>query len=640
MKRKVFGGFVCLILLLSAVFCAPTALADGEFDVVRIKLSIGSPVETPFFVDGNYSIFEDPSVVLPRQLYTVKLEENELRLYYAGTVLYSGATLTLIQHEPTPDRNNFIFMDNEAHGHRGYLGDMHFTIFEGAIRAINHVYLEEYLYGVVPYEMSNSWPIEALKAQTIAARTYAVDHMGGGGSYDMVDTTANQVYKGYNASYANAIAAVDGAGKQVLKCGDAYVPTYYAASNGGQIDIPQHVWSSDADVMPYHVIQPDPFDTANPYSVQEVLIFPKTITDTEKIAYQKSTDGQMVAYDNGEKENAERYLKVSCLSAVTEAGYIAGVTDDIEIVGINSMTAHTYDGKHGLTNDYTGANPCTCFSMANINMTVRAGRYVPNPEAGIMRGDCNGDGKISITDYTLVRLHILNLKPLTGDKLTAADVNKDGKVSITDYTLTRLQILDLKDIPQDPDSDILITEEVAVNFTIDMHAFDDMDGLYRAFNNSSLRLFTIEETDTGFGLYHRRYGHGIGMSQRGAQQMAQTVNPETITVENPEGTTFTGAEILTFYYPNTTIDTLAISKTPLTALGTAPNDTDTNATVDCETSMNVRSEPNTDCTVLGRLPRGCRIQVTQANVTEGWHKINYGEQEAYMSADLVTLDAP
>lgn len=64
-------------------------------------------------------------------------------------------------------------------------------------------------------------------------------------------------------------------------------------------------------------------------------------------------------------------------------------------------------------------------------------------------GDGNGDGKISITDYTQARLDILGLKSLTGAYKKASDINGDGKISITDYTLMRLDILGLKPVTSD-----------------------------------------------------------------------------------------------------------------------------------------------------------------------------------------------
>ena len=67
----------------------------------------------------------------------------------------------------------------------------------------------------------------------------------------------------------------------------------------------------------------------------------------------------------------------------------------------------------------------------------------------------------------------------------------------------------------------LIQEPVTVTATINLHELDKSGGLYQAFTNTSLRLFAVEETDTSWNIYHRRYGHGVGMSQRGAQTRAR-----------------------------------------------------------------------------------------------------------------------
>ena len=76
---------------------------------------------------------------------------------------------------------------------------------------IAHVYIEDYLYGVVPYEMGNSSNVEALKAQAVAARTYTVRMMSRRASnrYDVVDTTSDQVYRGTPSGNANCVTAID-----------------------------------------------------------------------------------------------------------------------------------------------------------------------------------------------------------------------------------------------------------------------------------------------------------------------------------------------------------------------------------------------------------------------------------------------
>ena len=90
---------------------------------------------------------------------------------------------------------------------------------------------------------------------------------------------------------------------------------------------------------------------------------------------------------------------------------------------------------------YTGDAVATGMTVKRIS-----GGITTDELTIIVKGDCSGDGRISITDYTLIRLDILKLKQLTGAFALAADVSGDGRTSITDYTLVRLHILELKSI--------------------------------------------------------------------------------------------------------------------------------------------------------------------------------------------------
>ena len=79
------------------------------------------------------------------------------------------------------------------------------------INVINHVDMETYLIGVVPYEIGENYNINALKAQAVCARSYSYDRLSGSTSitsYDIGDTSSDQVYRGYNSSYTNCIQAV------------------------------------------------------------------------------------------------------------------------------------------------------------------------------------------------------------------------------------------------------------------------------------------------------------------------------------------------------------------------------------------------------------------------------------------------
>ncbi|HYG59885.1 MAG TPA: SpoIID/LytB domain-containing protein, partial [Symbiobacteriaceae bacterium] len=109
------------------------------------------------------------------------------------------------------------------------------------LNVVNVVNLEEYLYSVVSREMNYDWPQEALKAQAVAARTYASSHMASGSKwqgegFDMVATTQDQDYGGLAAErgpHSQAVAATQG---QVLTYGGKYATTFYHASSGGHTE--------------------------------------------------------------------------------------------------------------------------------------------------------------------------------------------------------------------------------------------------------------------------------------------------------------------------------------------------------------------------------------------------------------------
>jgi peptidoglycan hydrolase-like amidase len=183
------------------------AEAATDSGVLRVKLSIGTVTSFSFYVDGNYTV---GNTVLERQPYTAKVESGKVSLYLGGALIASGDSVSIVQRAATSGRNNFLYLDNALYGFQRYLGDLCFTVSGGSLLLVNNIDLEQYLYGVVPYEMSDSWPVNALKAQAVAARNYAVKRLGGGGSYAITDDSSyDQVYRGFNPSYTNAIAAVN-----------------------------------------------------------------------------------------------------------------------------------------------------------------------------------------------------------------------------------------------------------------------------------------------------------------------------------------------------------------------------------------------------------------------------------------------
>ncbi len=115
------------------------------------------------------------------------------------------------------------------------------------LTVINDVELEDYLKGVVPSEMPSSWELEALKAQAIAARSYALANLGKRASlgYDLKDTPEDQAYGGASAETTKTNLAVESTGGQVLTYNMKVIPAYYSASAGGQTINASAAWGND-----------------------------------------------------------------------------------------------------------------------------------------------------------------------------------------------------------------------------------------------------------------------------------------------------------------------------------------------------------------------------------------------------------
>lgn len=157
----------------------------------------------------------------------------------------------------------------------------------GNLTVVNIVDMEDYLIGVVPYEMSDSWPLEALKAQAVCARSYAYNSLNHHSSYhfDICNGTDCQVYYGYGggSTYnANAARAVEETSGVYAKYNGKVIETFYSASHGGASESVYNVWGSSLSTYPYLCGVKDPYeaDTAsmNPYSSWTVSYTTSTLT--------------------------------------------------------------------------------------------------------------------------------------------------------------------------------------------------------------------------------------------------------------------------------------------------------------------------------------------------------------------------
>lgn len=127
-----------------------------------------------------------------------------------------------------------------------YRGALGFVKNGSSFTAVNIVALEEYLYGVVPAEMPQSYETEALKAQAVAARTYAMTKLGAhtGSGYQLCDTTACQVYNGYSGEAASSTKAVDATAGEIACYQGQPIEAVFSASTGGYTENSENVWNN------------------------------------------------------------------------------------------------------------------------------------------------------------------------------------------------------------------------------------------------------------------------------------------------------------------------------------------------------------------------------------------------------------
>lgn len=144
-----------------------------------------------------------------------------------------------------PSNNGLVWI-----GDRWYRGRVRLVRQGSGITAVNHVDIEEYLYSVVGAEAIPSWPQEALKAQSVAARTYALykRNTSRNGIYDVDTTTATQVYKGLKSEYTTTHQAVQATSGQVMTYNGKVILAVFHSSSGGHTENVEDIWTSP---LPY-----------------------------------------------------------------------------------------------------------------------------------------------------------------------------------------------------------------------------------------------------------------------------------------------------------------------------------------------------------------------------------------------------
>lgn len=172
-----------------------------------------------------------------------------------------------------------------------YYGGFSFYRHNGEkIHVINVLDVEDYVKGVIPYEMSASWPVEALKAQACCARTYwarNIDHRKNLG-FDVYNTASDQVYRGTKSASVNSDKAVDQTAGLYVTYNGSLAQTYYFAADGGSTESSQNIWVA---TLPYLTGVVDPYEADIEFYCKS---WSKTFS-TEEISAKLSQSGYEIA---------------------------------------------------------------------------------------------------------------------------------------------------------------------------------------------------------------------------------------------------------------------------------------------------------------------------------------------------------
>ncbi len=184
------------------------------------------------------------------------------------TVVATGTTEVLFQFDYGTSASLAVMPKRDESGENPqtwfkgykYYGAFQYARLAGKnITVVNFIDIEDYVKGVVPYEMNTEWPLEALKAQAVCARTYAASHINNHGSngFDLCNSTHCQAYRGTNAAGEGSNRAVDETAGMYLTYNGELCETYYFSSDGGATEDSENVFE---EAIPYLRGVADPYE--------------------------------------------------------------------------------------------------------------------------------------------------------------------------------------------------------------------------------------------------------------------------------------------------------------------------------------------------------------------------------------------
>lgn len=453
---------------------------EEDFSNIQVLITTGAVSSISLKLYGAYYIKENMRSVVgsmdaPLTL-TITANGTTVRASSGSSNLYSGSKLTLMRVNLNSSAGyaQLVTSGNSSNNGRKYLGNFILSSnSNGSVRVINDVPTAHYLYGIVPYEMSEIWDIEALKSQAIASKSYAFGFTYPGDDYDITDSFNYQGYRGYEAGHDKCMrACIEDVCGRILSINDEIILTFYGGTNGGETQLPSYAFGSSG--IDY--------------------------------AYEIKLDDLDFEYASSKRQT----LEIVYGQAPTNSAFARLLTDEaVKIVG----------------------------SGASVLRVTNANLHTPQ---------FNG------TQRNMTRMSV---------SMDVADASGNASNITVDFSVTKLKSY----------------------------------GIF----NASYRMYWGERTSRGYKVYFCRWGHGLGLSQWGAQARARN------------GATFD--EILGFYFNKFDLSHIT-ERNPeepysytqeVLAYGVITG-----------TSVNIRTGPGTNYASLGQLSRNTHLDIVGER--DGW----------------------
>ncbi len=225
------------IIFAAIFFLFPLKAISAKEPVIRVL--IGKENKARFRADGSKFIFLKGISSKQRPIKSINI------IYGNGTANYS-INNNLNSWFELPKNFNLIIKNNDDRGiwykNRRYAGELRVSLNDQKLQIINYLKLEKYLKSVVGSEMPKEFPLAALQAQSIAARTYALKLIGKNEFFDIHSTQASQVYLGLEAETAKINRAVRSTSSLALFHENKLIEAVFHSSSGGRTENSGQVW--------------------------------------------------------------------------------------------------------------------------------------------------------------------------------------------------------------------------------------------------------------------------------------------------------------------------------------------------------------------------------------------------------------